>query len=567
MSNFELSSFKYLLYPFYMKRLFFFLSCCFPFLSCHVKAENISRETAARIALHFFQTTPADGETATKSYQAPRFVWDSRSLSCQPFSTVSSLSVSAEAPAFYVFNRPDGNGFVLVAGEDRVRPILGYALDRTMPEAAEIPENMAVYLQSLHDEINQFRTMNTSVTALPTETQPDEYVGNEVVNLHTAEWAQFKPYNLKCPQDNGSYCATGCLATAFSIIMQHHRWPNHGEGVLPAYLSGNKAFPIAACDLSQRTYDWNQMLTHYAENSYTQVQADAVAQLMADVGHCFEVNYGLGSTEGYHSTNSFRKFLSSFRYDTGGERIDRDILLNDAEWIRRIKEDLDASRPIAYAATSSVNASQPNGRHIFVCDGYTDKDYFHFNWGWGGNGNGYFALSAMNPDANFNFITHHIGYFHISPVKPAATYTVTVSATEGGSARVDGRPMTTVQEGSTVKLTARAQYDYRFTHWTVNGQVVSEEATYQPVITGNTDFKAHFALKETGIGETRTDMLRYSVRSGLLCLEHLQGTARIYDLKGQLIRTVSSAESAEIVLPAGVYLLQTPDRSYKISLP
>ena len=554
-----------------MKRLPLLLTLFLSAFSLALHAEHLSREAAHQIASRFFQKTYPTRQTALKTQFSPVFLWDSRALTESAENAVSSRALSDETPTFYVFAPASGEGFVILSADDTTRPVLGYSLDRPAPTADALPENMAAYLQGLNDEIAHIRTMKPEFLAengRSLTSRADETIGNPVVQLQTAEWAQRKPFNLHCPQDNGSYCATGCIPTAFSIILRYHQWPDRGEGILPAYLSGNRAYPIDECDLSQHVYDWEQMLPTYNDVKYTDAQADAVALLMADVGHCFEVTYGVNSTGGYHTGNSFRKFLQHFKYSDTGERLDRDILNNDTEWIRRVKADLDASRPIAYSATSAINANKPDGRHIFVCDGYTDRDYFHFNWGWGGNGNGYFALSAMNPNENYNFIVHHVAYFNIVPLKPAATYTVNVSATEGGTARVDGRPTTTVKEGTTVKLTARAQYDYRFTHWSVNGVKVSEAATYEPVITKNTDFLAHFTLKETGIGETEVSAMQLSVpAAGMLHITHCTGLVQLYSLQGQLLETLTVNGAADVQLQSGIYLVKSGNQQKKICIP
>ena len=281
-------------------------------------AENITCEKAREIASRFFEHhDTTDGITA-KSTAMPVLLWDSRAIAPNASRTASSADQADESVTFYAFGSTTGKGFVLIAADNAVRPILGYALDQTAPAADRIPDNMTAYLQSLSEQIAYAR--QTQPQAPDNELQAadaraGEAVGQVKVNLQTARWGQFKPFNLKCPQDNGSYCATGCIPTAFSIIMRYHRWPDCGEGILPAYLSGSKGYPIAECDLSQHTYRWDLMPESYNDIRYTDEQADAVSLLMADVGHCFEVIYGVGGTGGYHSTASFKKFLSHFKYD------------------------------------------------------------------------------------------------------------------------------------------------------------------------------------------------------------------------------------------------------------
>lgn len=72
---------------------------------------------------------------------------------------------------------------------------------------------------------------------------------------------------------------------------------------------------------------------------------------------------------------------------------------------------------------------------------------------------------------------------------PLPTYTVSVSATEGGSATSSS---TGIAQGGTITLTATPEAGYRFVSWTVNGEVVSTENIFVATITANTAFVANF---------------------------------------------------------------------------
>ncbi len=56
-----------------------------------------------------------------------------------------------------------------------------------------------------------------------------------------------------------------------------------------------------------------------------------------------------------------------------------------------VYEEIANRRPVIYCG------SDPAGGHAFVCDGYSENEFFHFNWGWGGMADGYYMLSALNP--------------------------------------------------------------------------------------------------------------------------------------------------------------------------
>ena len=58
---------------------------------------------------------------------------------------VSARAVG-EAPAYYVFGCTDSEGFVIVAGDDAVMPVLGYSFDSSFPQT-DLPVNLKLWLQ------------------------------------------------------------------------------------------------------------------------------------------------------------------------------------------------------------------------------------------------------------------------------------------------------------------------------------------------------------------------------------------------------------------------------------
>ena len=49
--------------------------------------------------------------------------------------------------------------------------------------------------------------------------------GNIVVYLETAPWGQNKPFNNLCFTTSGAQAKTGCVPTAYAILMEYHKWP------------------------------------------------------------------------------------------------------------------------------------------------------------------------------------------------------------------------------------------------------------------------------------------------------------------------------------------------------
>ena len=141
--------------------------------------------------------------------------------------------------------------------------------------------------------------------------------------------------------------------------------------------------------------------------------------------------------------------------------------------------------------------SKKNGNSIFLpfagCRGYDCNDF--------AGSNGYYWSSSLDPSDNNN--AYYV-YFYPSGIDWSyrsrcngysvravceTVYTVSVSATEGGTAEASA---TEVEKGTSVTLTATPQDGYYFVNWTVNGEEVSTQATYTSVIKVDTEIVANF---------------------------------------------------------------------------
>ena len=74
-------------------------------------------------------------------------------------------------------------------------------------------------------------------------------------------------------------------------------------------------------------------------------------------------------------------------------------------------------------------------------------------------------------------------------------YTVSVSATEGGTATVNNAQSVTVKEGSKITLVAVPDEEYEFAGWLFNDKVVSNETTYITTATASVEYIATFEKK------------------------------------------------------------------------
>ena len=103
------------------KTILFFLSLGLTLASW---ANPIDIETARSIAANFFKSSSSQA-CATKRLHRPNAKVDMQ-LVYQPTMTTRTTHEAAE---FYVFAPADSVGFVIVAGDDEVKPIVGYSFD------------------------------------------------------------------------------------------------------------------------------------------------------------------------------------------------------------------------------------------------------------------------------------------------------------------------------------------------------------------------------------------------------------------------------------------------------
>ncbi|MBQ4367746.1 MAG: C10 family peptidase [Muribaculaceae bacterium] len=287
---------------------------------------------------------------------------------------------------YFVFNENSGNGYVVVAGDDRATAVLGYS-DQGAFNPADVPDGLQYILDCYAQDMKYLR-QHPGAQKAPARSARSHAVRPLMHSL----WNQGTPYNDLCPtytKDGTTYRAvTGCVATAAAQIMYYHKWPEHGTGSHSYECSVNKTdTKQLSADFEHTTYRWDQMLDSYDSN-YTSAQANAVATLMYHIGVASEMGYG--STSGVSITNMMRALRDHFGYSKAMTYYSRSGY-NITDWEKLLDNEIDNNRPVLYSGYT------PSGGHAFVFDGYDRNGYYHVNWGWGGSSNGYFLLTALNP--------------------------------------------------------------------------------------------------------------------------------------------------------------------------
>ena len=283
-----------------------------------------------------------------------------------------AATTASRSDAYYVFNN-DAGGFVIIAGDDAVTPVLGYTSTGSF-DAENLPDGLKDLLKSYE---RQIAALGDNYVANRTATRA-AFTGEKL--LKTAEWNQYAPFNKYTPNNY----VTGCVATAGAIVMKHHGYPAKGTGS-HSYTWNGKTLTANF----EHDYDWASMPAKY--DGTNDAAFDGVARLMADLGVAVEMQYAKNGSGAY-----IGNMISALQKYFGYSKLTYLASIDDMEaeaWNAKLRGEIDANRPILYSA-SDASA----GGHSFIIDGYKDES-FSVNWGWGGYCNGFYQIGALNPES------------------------------------------------------------------------------------------------------------------------------------------------------------------------
>ena len=308
-----------------------------------------------------------------------------------------SAVTDTEGDCFYVFTAGDDGGFVIISGDDRTVPVLGYS-DSGSFRADDMPVNMKAWLEGYASLIREAqRTQRLSA--------PEKITTHAAVApLLATRWNQKPPFNNQCPvffdEEKYGKAVTGCVATAMAQIMKYNRYPAKTTTAIPgyqcsrdwsSYLGTSSPAYITVPEVPVTTFDWDNMLDTYT-GSETDAQKNAVAKLMLACGASVQMNYGIEAFGG--SGGDFYAVKNAFVTYFGYDKSMKFVMRNDysaSDWDNLLYTEVSNQRPVFYGGDST------GGGHDFVIDGYDGNGYFHVNWGWGGLHNGYFMIDILTP--------------------------------------------------------------------------------------------------------------------------------------------------------------------------
>lgn len=344
-------------------------------------ATAAPRDRAAALRLAQ-QTASQQGATISSAVAAKSF---------------GQTSSSTTAP-YYIFNKDNNQGFIVVSGDDRMPDVLGYSESGSFDEATA-PDGLKFVLKAFAKTTEALQNGNEYVArriaAIKNRKAP---VSTTIDALLKTQWSQYSPFNAYCPSITvgdattfGGHAAAGCVPIALAQVMKYHEWPKTLKAEIPAYTTRTQKYEIAAVPAGT-AYEWSKMQNTYSGMGSLNAMK-ACGTLLANIGQSLEADYNDQNDGETGADFDAEPLVNYFDYDP--DLISQQYASSyDVEgWQQLIINELKAKRPVPYEAYSSDGDG-----HAFVVDGINTEGKFHVNWGWAGHDDGWFFIDAMVGD-------------------------------------------------------------------------------------------------------------------------------------------------------------------------
>lgn len=320
--------------------------------------------------------------------------------------------------ALYYAVRLEPSGFLIVAGDDRLGPIIAFCQGGTYnpsqdnPLGALVSNDMAGRMEYLKAQSSTSESMSQSQRmwarlesfgAGGDTAKIDEYIQvdgvADVSELRVAPLVQSK---WDQGDEGGNYCynyytpnhyPTGCVPTAMAQIMRYHEYPTEGIGVHVFEIEVDYAteyWETIGGNGSGGPYQWDDM-TLDPDGSTGDTERSAIGSICYDAGLSVNTSY-TSSSSSASSYDAKDALIDTFGYSNCvyGSNSGNNI---GAGLNGMINPNLDAALPV------QLSVSRTGGAHALLADGYgyvSSTLYHHLNLGWGGNDNAWYALPVID---------------------------------------------------------------------------------------------------------------------------------------------------------------------------
>ncbi|MEW6742653.1 MAG: C10 family peptidase [Planctomycetota bacterium] len=342
----------------------------------------------------------------------------------------------------------DPCGFVVVAGDDSLEPIIAFSDTGVFEQNESDP----LYVLLQHDMESRFSLLPNEVSAPPIAPgyvgrpelagttssvrharvkwrqllahrstiyhdtvarqggEEDASLGSalgqacSISDVHVApllqsRWSQgrtqgYDCYNYYTPNNYVS----GCVATAMAQLMRYHRYPTGGIGLKSGTISVNgvvRNVSTRGGDGAGGAYDWSLMPLVPEETPYDEAKWAMIGSLCYDAGVAVRMMYTSGSSGAYPS-NIAPGLKDYFGYSSAVTSYATMMSITTTR--RIIGANLEGGYPVLMAIVGRSG-------HEVVADGYGynyGTIYHHVNMGWGGSQDAWYNLPVVD-DAYYGF--------------------------------------------------------------------------------------------------------------------------------------------------------------------
>lgn len=370
------------------------------------------------LSLHFSLFTFADEVSISEAWEKAQPYMKTQTSMARSMRRMSGISEEkSQSQPLYIFSRGEGEGFVIVSGDDCLPAIIGYTEGGDYDEEKMPPALKAIidhYAEAIVDA--QARGVNRPYASV-TASSYDQ----DIPALLTSHWHQSTPWNDMCPQrkDGGGRALTGCIATGAAQIAYY--WRNKGLNAVSQYDTPTYSYgdaPVTSVIVKKGTpFNWELM----ADRSTTPAGNTAMARLCVLIGTCAWLTYGASTSGQMQNTQDvFQNQIGMTR----GEYVMK-ANYSQVDWEKMVISDLVLGRPILY---SSYNYDKEGGDgHAYVVDGYrTSDNTFHINFGWGDGRDGYFTMAETTRSAMGNRPDNQLMVYKVYPQNLNRNYSIDI---------------------------------------------------------------------------------------------------------------------------------------------
>jgi PKD repeat protein len=372
----------------------------------NAQSAYVPLQTAQKAALNWFNQNQ-ENKSRTRSKSAASSIKD------------VYIQQKNETNTLFIFNM-NPTGFVVVAADDTVDPILAYSFDSELvqdninPAAKEWIDNYSEQISNViatqpknGEKIGAWSTLtsesfNIETAALDVPAMPP---------LLSTKWDVFADYNLFSPGIGSVKTDTGEMALTMAQVLRYWKYPESGIG---EYSYTPRCIPELgkqSANFHDTIYDYSKMPDQLTAES-TPEEISAVAELIYHCGVSVETNYLMvGSSAAIW--DGFDALIKYFDYSMTSMKLLYKTGYSDDEWKNILYNELDNHRVIIYQSCRK-----------FICDGYQGTEFFHFSFCWGGDGNGYYRLDTIDPNEDHAFTGIHTIIAGIQPNNTYETQTI-----------------------------------------------------------------------------------------------------------------------------------------------